>query len=73
MRTIEAKGALETVETPVLLFGTTNDQLVAWNAIERAGQRPITFADFSSRHGVKSQRQRKAEEKSTKKPIRELS
>ncbi|MBO80511.1 alpha/beta hydrolase [Citromicrobium bathyomarinum] len=39
MRTIEAKGALETVETPVLLFGTTNDQLVAWNAIERAGQR----------------------------------
>ncbi|WP_370178356.1 alpha/beta fold hydrolase [Alteriqipengyuania sp.] len=39
MRVIEAKGALEGVKTPVFLFGTTNDQLVAWAAIERAAKR----------------------------------
>lgn len=39
MRVIEAKGALESVETPVFLFGTSNDQLVAWDAIERAAAR----------------------------------
>ncbi|MBD58850.1 MAG: lysophospholipase [Citromicrobium sp.] len=39
MRVIEAKGALEAVDTPVLLFGTTNDKLVAWKAIERAASR----------------------------------
>ncbi len=36
---IEQKGALEGVDTPVMLFGTTNDQLVAWSAIERAASR----------------------------------
>ena len=39
MRVIEAKGALEAVQTPVFLFGTTEDQLVAWKAIERATKR----------------------------------
>jgi len=39
MKVIEAKGALESVTLPVLLFGTTNDQLVAWRAIEEAARR----------------------------------
>jgi len=39
MQLIEEKGALETIETPVFLFGTTNDKLVAWKAIERAAAR----------------------------------
>ena len=33
---------------------------------ERVGQRPITVADFNIRHGVKSQAQRKAEDKALK-------
>ena len=39
MRMIEEKGALEGVDVPVFLFGTTNDQLVAWDAIQRAATR----------------------------------
>ena len=39
MKVIEAKGALERVSLPVFLFGTSNDQLVAWDAIERAAAR----------------------------------
>lgn len=45
MRVIEAKGALERVDTPVFLFGTTNDQLVAWDAIARAAAR-LPFAEL---------------------------
>ena len=42
---IEAKGALEGVTTPVYLFGTTNDQLVSWSAIERAAKR-LPYAEL---------------------------
>lgn len=45
MRVIEAKGALEAVDTPVFLFGTTSDQLVAWDAIERAAAR-LPFSEL---------------------------
>ena len=39
MQMIEEKGAMEGVQTPVMLFGTSNDQLVAWSAIQNAANR----------------------------------
>ena len=44
-RVLESKDALEKVDTPVFLFGTTNDQLVAWDAITRATAR-MPFAEL---------------------------
>ncbi len=39
MRALMAPGVLEAVATPVLLIGTSNDKLVAMDAIERAARR----------------------------------
>jgi lysophospholipase len=39
MRALGLPGSLETIQIPVLLFGTTADRLVSFSAIERAAQR----------------------------------
>jgi lysophospholipase len=39
MRALDLPGVLESVDTPVMLFGTTADRLVSWRAIARAARR----------------------------------